>query len=276
VDVADLVRAVTRPGAALWRAPLVRFTCLGALLFALDLGFAREAAPRAAPRDDDALLVTEAFARGLHESDDVVRRRLAQNLRFARRDETRSDAELVEEALRLGMHESDLVVRRRLAQKMRLVLAAPARAEEPSEAELAAYLAAHAERFTEPARVTLVQLYFRERAGAERALAQLRAGAAPASLGEAIALPRELPSHSAAELAARFGPGFAGDAFAAEDGVWSGPHASAYGHHLVLVRKRTPARVSALATVRSELREALLAERADAAVRNGIAALRAR
>jgi parvulin-like peptidyl-prolyl isomerase len=269
VDVADLVLAVKKP----W----LRFALVGGLLFALDLATPPQAAPPPAARglDEDALLVHEAFARGLHLRDDVVRRRLIQNLRFARPDEARADAELLDEAIRLRMHESDLVVRRRLAQKMRLLLAEPAREAEPSEAELAQYLAAHAERFTEPERVTLSQLYFRDAARARAALAGLTPNAEPpAALGDALPLPRELPSHSRAELAARFGPAFADAALAAPDGRWLGPIPSSYGHHLVRVRERSPARLSPLAHVRSEVREALLAERADAAVRAGIAALR--
>jgi len=205
----------------------------------------------------------------------VVRRRLVQNLRFARPDDPRSDDELAAEALRLGLQDSDLVVQRRLALKMRLLLEAPARSREPSEAELAAYLAGHPERFTEPERVSLVQLYFRDRTRAAAALARLRGpDSAPAALGDALPLPRELPSYSEAELAARLGPAFAAAALLGPDGRWLGPISSSYGSHLVFVRARTPARLSPLAGVRSEVREALLAERADAALRSGLAALR--
>jgi parvulin-like peptidyl-prolyl isomerase len=257
------------------RRPLLRFAALGALLFAVDLA-RPEARPDAAALDDDALLFREALAQGLHRSDDVVRRRLVQNLRFARPSDGRSDDALLEEAIALGIHESDLVVRRRLASKMRLRFAAQARADEPSDAELRAYLGANAERFTEPERVAVGQLYFRERARAEAALAALFAGADAAALaGDALPLPRELPSHARSELAARLGPAVADAAFAGPDARWLGPVASPWGHHLLFVRERTPARRSAFQTVRSELREALLAERAEAATRREIAALRA-
>jgi hypothetical protein len=254
----------------------VRFTLLGALLFALDLARPAEPPPLETTLDDDALLVREALARDLQRSDDVVRRRLVQNLRFTRPDDTRGDDALVEEAIALGLHESDLVVRRRLAQKMRLLLAARARASEPSDAELRDYLERHAERFTEPERVAVTQLYFREPARAEAALEMLAArGEGVAALGDALPLPRELPPHARTELAARLGPAFAEAAFAGPDARWLGPVASAWGHHLLFVRERTPARRSAFETVRSELREALLAERAEAATRRQLAALRA-
>ncbi len=260
----------------LWRSPLLRFTLLGALLFSLDLARSPfEAEPPLAPLDDDALLVREALARRFQRSDDVVRRRLVQNLRFARPGETRSDDELVETALALGMHESDLVVRRRLALKLRLLLGAEARAAEPSDAELHAYLEAHGQRYTEPERIALTQLYFRERADAEATLARLAPGPAAAAPADPLPLPRELPSHSRAELAARLGPAFAEAAFAGPEARWFGAVASAYGHHLLWVRARTPAARSSFESVRSALREALLAERAQAAVEAGLAALRA-
>jgi hypothetical protein len=167
------------------------------------------------------------------------------------------------------MHESDLVVRRRLAQRMRLHYAARARAEEPGEAELRAWFEAHAERFTEPERVAVTQLFFRTREAAAAALA--RGGD---THGDALPLPRELPPHSEAELAARLGPDFAAAALAAPATRWVGPVPSPYGYHLLRVRERTPARRSAFETVRSELREAFLAERAEAATRRELAALR--
>jgi len=257
------------------RRPWLRFTLLGGLLFALDPAPApRAELPPAASLEDDALLVREAFARGLHRSDDVARRRLAQNLRFARPGETRSDDQLVEEAIALGMHESDLVVRRRLAQKMKLLAAARARAEEPGDAELHTYLAAHAERWTEPERIAVTQLYFRERADAEAVRATLGRDPRAAAHGDPLPLPRDLPPHSRPELAARLGPAFADAAFAGPDGRWLGPLESAYGHHLVWVRGRTRAQRSAFETVRSAVREALLSERAAAAVREELAALR--
>ena len=263
--------------------PLLRFVSLGVALFALDralgdrLGNGPPPFPAGAAVSDDELLLHEAVARGFHESDTVVRRRLAMNLAFAEGERGRSEDELVREALALRMHESDLVVQRRLVQKMRLVLAEDARAKEPSDAELNAYLAAHRERWTEPARVRATQLYFETRERAEAASARLPADPAEAlALGEPLPFAAQLPALSQEELARQFGAGFADAVFTLEASVWSVPIESSYGWHRVFVQAHGVARETPLAVVRGEVREALLAERGEATVRGALTAMRAR
>jgi hypothetical protein len=280
VDLADLGRT-RRRGAV--KRPLLRFLALGAALFALDrtLGaqFASEAPPFApgSSVSDDALLEHEAIARGFHETDAVVRRRLAMNLRFAEGERGRSEDELVRDALALGMHESDVVVQRRLVQKMRLAFAHAGRAEEPSDAELEAYLSAHRARWTEPPRVRATQLYFATRERAEAIAPALPPDPAAAlALGEPLPFAAQLPALSHAELSRQLGPAFADAAFAQDAGAWSAPIASSYGWHRVWVHERTPARETPLAVVRGEVREALLAERGEAALRRALAELRER
>ncbi len=265
------------------KRPLLRFILLGTLLYVGDLffsAFASEAAPPvplAGPVSDDEVWLHEAFSRSYHMSDAIVRRRLARNMRFAGGDEDRADAELVDEAIALGMHETDLIVTRRLIQKMKLLTHERVRRNEPTEAELEAFLAANEARFTEPARVRLTQIYFREN---DDASAVLRTGIespdAIDGIGNALPIPRHLPPHSKAELARQLGPAFAEDAFDVPLEAWSGPIASAYGHHLVFAHERRPAVRSSLATVRSEAREGLLYERALIAERGEIERLRAK
>ncbi|HEU4429301.1 MAG TPA: peptidylprolyl isomerase [Myxococcota bacterium] len=264
------------------RRPLLRFALLGAALFALDRGVvdrlrAPAAFPAGAAVSDDELLLREALARRLHESDAVVRRRLAMNLAFAEGARGRSEAELVREALALGMHESDIVVQRRLVQKMRLALADRGRAAEPSEAELAAHLAAHPERWTEPARVRATQLYFATRERAEAVSAQLPPRpAGELALGEPLPFAATLPALAHDELARQLGAAFADAVFALEPGAWSAPLESSFGWHRVYVHDHGAARASPLAVVRGEVREALLAERGARAIEEALAELRAR
>lgn len=269
------------------RRPLRRFALLGVLLFATDLLAGTAVAPRTpavpAGASDEELLFQEALARGWHRTDPVVRRRLARNLRFALSlpEAPEEEDARVEEAIALGMHRSDLVVRRRLVQKMQLLAQEAARLSEPTGAELAAYLAAHAEAYRQPPRVTLTQVFFRRRADAEAAAR--RAARAPdrsdplaALEGDPFPLPRRLPSHAERELAARLGPALARAAIALPAGAVAGPLRSAYGWHVVHVRARREARVPPLAAVRARVRDALLAERAAARLEAMVARLRGR
>jgi parvulin-like peptidyl-prolyl isomerase len=236
---------------------------------------------------DDEALIAEARQRGVHRNDPVVQRRLLRNMRFLEGESERSAEELLAEAYRLRMDRSDLVVRRRLIQKLQLEIFGAARAAAPSEAELAAYLQRHAERFTQPARVRLTHVFLsRDRRGAaidadaEALFAQLLrddvATAEAGGLGDPFLFPRDLPPRSERELAKLFGPEFAAQALTLPPGRWAGPVPSAYGRHLVWIHARTPAVLSRLDAVRSEVREALLAERGERMLREYVGELRER
>jgi hypothetical protein len=236
---------------------------------------------------DDEVLTLEARLLGVHRSDAVVQRRLLRNMSFLDGESERSAGDLLDEAYALRMDESDLVVRRRLIQKMKLDVFAAARAAEPTEAELGEYLQRHAGRFTQPARVRLSHVFLsRDRRGASldadaEALwarlvhdgaAALRAG----ELGDPFLFPQDLPPRSERELAKIFGPEFAARAATLPAGRWSGPIPSAYGRHLVWVHERAPAALSRLDAVRGEVRESLLAERGERALREFVRELRER
>jgi parvulin-like peptidyl-prolyl isomerase len=225
---------------------------------------------------DDEVLFREARARGLHEIDSVVRQRLVQNMRFLEGETQKSDDELFAESLKLEMDASDVVVRRRLIQLLELAAFSSARLVEPSDADLAAYLEAHRERFLQPERVSATQIFLSRDQRAEalerdaRALlAQLeRDSIAPensGSFGDPFLLPRELPLRSETELARSFGAEFASALLRAPLGRWSGPIRSAYGMHAVFVHERSEARMPELSVVRTALREGVFEERGSAA-----------
>ncbi len=246
---------------------------------------------------DDELLWREALALELDRDDPVVRRRLVRNLRFLRGGDGGEDASgtpdgdrdgaLYAEALSLGLDRSDELIRRRLIERMRLHLQQQARAVAPTDAEIDAYVAHNRARFAEPERGGLTQVFLsRERrsarlaADAQELLARLEAaGVAPAAaarFGDPGLVPARLASQSRRSLARRFGPEFAEHVMRQAPGRWSGPVASAYGLHLVWVHEVVPARLPAPAIIRAEAGELLLAERANAALREYLARLRAR
>lgn len=252
----------------------LRFAALGALLFAVLHG--RSPLPRAAGQgegegratDEDVVLARAAAALDLARGDAVIARRLRRN------------AEFLGAPADPGLAGSDLVVQRRLASRLRLAIEAGARAAEPSDDELRAWIAAHPGRFALPARLRVTQVFFsRDRRGAalaadaERARARLRAGDAVA--GDPLPLPAALPSLSAAELASLLGEAVASAAAAAPIGEWSAPVASPFGLHLLRVESRQTPPPAALDAVRAAAREELLAARAAAALAAALRELRA-
>jgi peptidyl-prolyl cis-trans isomerase C len=228
--------------------------------------------------DDESLLARAAAALDLQRDDAVVARRLIRDARFL--EAMADDAAALDAATGLGFAASDLVVQRRLASRLRMAIEAAARAAEPGDAELRAYVAAHADRFAVPARAQVTQVFLsRARRGAaldadaRRARRHLHAGMAVD--GDPLPLPAALPPLSAAELAALLGGEVADAAFRLPLGEWGAPVASPFGLHVLRVESRRPARLPALGEVRAAAREAVLAERADAAVAAALRALRA-
>jgi hypothetical protein len=225
---------------------------------------------------DDQILLHEAVARGLARGDRVVRTRLAQLASFV--GESGGEEELVHDARRLGLDKSDLVVRRYLVQTMRLIAGRPGRGDTVTEADLAAWFEAHRDQYRQPARIDLTHVYLsRDRrratlaADAAALLARLRAGRVPPGrakgLGDPFIRGCELTANSPGDLDRTFGPGFADAVAGLPVGVWSGPIPSAYGLHLVWVRRRAPATTPPLAAVRNQVVQALLEERRQARIR---------
>ena len=161
---------------------------------------------------------------------------------------------LVREALRLGLHRSDPVLRRRMAQKMDLLLEGVP--PEPTDDQLAAWLAQDPERYRVPARVSFDHVFVRDGTDAPtRAadlLTRLRGGAAPIGLGDPWphATPREV---AVPRLARLWGPQIADALARAPVDRWIEVSTSA-GRHLLHLTSRTDARVPAPDEIRPALR----------------------
>jgi hypothetical protein len=168
------------------------------------------------------------------------------------------------EAMALGLDRDDVVVRRRLRQKMEFLTEEAGATTPPSDDELAAFLAAHAERYRVEPRLAFRQVFLsadrrgeRAEADARAALARL-AGAGPdadvSTLGDPLLLPDDVPLSSLSEIARLFGEPFSARLLETEPGRWVGPIESGYGVHVVYVRQREGGRTPAL----SEVRDAVL------------------
>lgn len=171
---------------------------------------------------------------------------------------------LVREARALALDEGDTIVRRRLAQKLEFLVQDTTRLGEPAAGELEAFHASHADLFSEPARLSLRQIYFdgarRADAAADaRALLPrladpaLAANAAP--LGDSLVIDSALDEVDQATLAAQFGSDFSAAVFALEPGQWHGPVESPYGWHLLRVEQRKAGGLRPFVEVQAQVQE---------------------
>jgi hypothetical protein len=259
---------------------------------------------------NDELLYREALRLGLDRADRTVYWRLVEKMKFlgeARTDE--SDDQLFRRALDMGLQEKDPIIRRVLIRKVGMLVRFAGDDAPPSEAELRDYYDRHPPLYARPGRVTLVHVFFSNdargehaRADAERVLVSLRDGAGDdgACAATTVAAASGAPAGIAAAddaairagdpflgghvftektrdgLAKLFGDDFADAVTKAPEGSWHGPIRSAFGFHLVAVRKREDAGRMPLASVRAQVAEGVEEERHNARLSAKLVELRAR
>jgi PPIC-type PPIASE domain len=171
------------------------------------------------------------------------------------------------EAVAMGLDQDDPVIRRRLQQKLEFVTDDVAALAEPTDAELVAYLKAHADVFHVDRKFTFSQVYLdpgkhgeRLTQDADQLLIQLQQKGRDVdlySLGDAFLLEHRFEAAPATEISKQFGDKFVAKLADVPIGQWLGPVESGYGIHLVFVEERTEARLPELAQVRDEVRREL-------------------
>lgn len=232
--------------------PLVHFLVIGALIFAVYRG--GETSP--ASPGMTVITVTQPQVDRLAKQFEVAWRRAPSEAEIAALVEDWVREEVYyREALALGLDRDDAVIRRRLRQKMEFVSEGPSRSVVPDEAVLRAHHAAHPERFTEPARITLRQVSLSSAGEAEAARAALAGGADPRAVGRGGLLPEVMEAAGEAAVDATFGKGFFERIAALPQGGWEGPVPSAYGTHLVQVVELEPARARPFEAVRAAVEQ---------------------
>jgi hypothetical protein len=177
----------------------------------------------------------------------------------------------VREAMSAGLDRDDTVIRRRLRQKLEFLVEDSAEASPPTDDELKAWLAQHADRYRTEPRVAFRQVFVsRERRGARAeadaaAMLERLTAAGPAAriddIGDATMLPMDVESAPLRDVDRTFGSGFAKQLDAVVPGRWSGPIRSGYGLHLVLVRDRIDGGLPSFEALRPVATREVLAER---------------
>jgi len=246
----------------LWREPLVHFLVVGAALFlAFDLTQdTRTDAPNRIVVD--ASQVEQLFAQFKRTwLRSPTEKELAGLIESHVRDEV-----YYREALAMGLDRNDPQVRRRMRLKLEFLLEDLTADEPPGDEVLRAYLQQHPEKFRIEPQVSFHQVYLSldrrqdVTADAERLLVDLRAGAAPETLGDPTMLANDYPAMFQREIARTFGETFAQEVVAVEPGAWTGPVYSGLGAHLVLVSGRREGHLPELAEVRAEVEREYLAQ----------------
>jgi hypothetical protein len=157
------------------------------------------------------------------------------------------------EAVAMGLDRDDLVIRRRLAVRMEFLTDDLARAANPSDEQLQAFLRRHPDKLNVEPLTTFAQVYIdRSKRGAgaaaevERLLALLRDRVSSdwQTLGDPLPLPTEYEAAATADVVRLFGHDFPAKLSGLPVGRWSGPVESTYGLHLILVRARTAGRIN--------------------------------
>lgn len=265
----------------IFREPVLHFLLLGLALLAVD-HFRRGRRDEGAP-----IIVSPELVEGLRQE----HQRRTGKQPDAKETQALVDAFLDEEvlfreAVRLQLDKGDALVRRRMVQKIELLAGDAAEVATVSEEEARAYLAAHPNLVVQPERFTFRHLFFsRDRRGAaaasdaEKALRELVPSTAAAKSpprGDAFAMGDRLVGRTAQEVEAALGKELLSVLSRAAPGVWTGPVASPYGFHDLLLEARIAGGLPPLSQVRPRIEIAIRRERAEKAREAFVRQLRTR
>jgi PPIC-type PPIASE domain len=245
--------------ARLLREPLLQFLALGATLFALyDLAGKRSAE---AP---EKIVISASRVANLGDGFARTWRRppSEQELQGLIEDYIRDEV-FYREGRAAGLDRDDVVIRRRVRQKMEF-LAEDMSVPEPTDEQLAAYLASNPERFRTEDQVTFHQVFLSATrrattmASDSKQIASVLARADPAvdtaALGDAFLLGGEFRRLTPSAVTGVFGEDFSKLIMPMETGRWQGPISSSFGQHFVNIGERISGILPPLDAVRETVR----------------------
>jgi len=254
----------------LLREPLLHFIVLGAALFAL-FGVVNKKDAEAPAK----IVISEARIASLADRFARTWRRppTQEELQSLIEDDVRDEV-FYREGRAAGLDRDDSVIRRRVRQKMEFH-AEDIAAVEPSEEQLATYLASNPERFRTEDRLTFHHVFLSaaRRGGAlegdakqiAATLVHANATDEAAAIGDPFLLGETFRQMPQSEAVRMFGEGFAKQLAAAAPRRWQGPVSSSFGAHFIFVDERTRGSLPPLDIVREALRrEWLNARRVEA------------
>ncbi len=238
------------------REPLFHFLFIGLVFFFLFY----QLNPTEKATDAKIIIITQAKVDAMSTSFLRERGRtpLAYELQNLIESEIREEL-LYREAIALGLDKDDGLIRRRLAQKMKYLFNDLSVVSKPSEEELKKFVSAHPEKFMKPGTISFAQIYFEPSEhestlveDANALLNKLRITTIKESigLGDRSLLPYDFRNERKTDIDSMFGKKFTEQAFSSATNTWEGPFESAYGVHLIYIHKRTEDHLPPLADIR--------------------------
>jgi hypothetical protein len=251
-----------------FQEPLVHFLAAGAMLFGAYAWLTPAGEPSTLPKvhigegDVQSLRETWLLQWQREPTTEELRGAVTQLL---------NEQLLAVEAHDMRLDENDTIVRRRLAQKLKFVIEGTTRLTDPAEHDLQQFYRSHREQFRDEARVSFTQAYFSParrkdaEADARAALVQLMAQSdgeyGDNTIGDRFLLGPDFQDQSEQMVSNAFGPEFAQAVFGLAPGTWIGPIRSGYGLHLVHISALQPSQLHPFADVRAQVSEAWRRER---------------
>jgi hypothetical protein len=243
----------------LLREPLLQFLALGAMLFGLHGFIGKRSAEAPEKIVVSASRVTnlgDGFARTWRRSPSE------QELQGLIEDYVRDEV-FYREGRAAGLDRDDVIIRRRVRQKMEF-LAEDMSGLEPSDEQLAAYLASNPERFRAEDQITFHQVFLSATRRAmtiesdskqvASVLARADAAVDATLLGDPFLLGEEFRGVSPNKVTSIFGEDFSRRVAAMETGRWQGPVSSGFGQHFVFISERISGGLPSLDAVRPAVR----------------------
>lgn len=154
---------------------------------------------------------------------------------------------LYREGKHLGLDDNDLIVKRRVVQKMRFLLEASTPLDEPSEAQLQAWLDDHPEQFLTEGSVVMQHVFFAREHSESGSLAKAQQVSlllaepvqnSQSTLGDPHPLSNQAAPIGYRQLLRELGKSTADQIMALPLNEWSTPLRSAVGAHVVKVHER--------------------------------------
>ena len=248
----------------LFREPFVHFVLLGGLLFT-----GHSAWQTHVTKSDRIILVSPAEMERQAQIFTSENQRQPsdadlEGLLFAHIEEQA----LMREAKRLGLDEDDTIIRRRLAQKMRFMIDDIGAPDLPSRSELEAWFEANPDRFMRPETRSFEHIYLSPKGRPDTVVSEAEALLNGSRLTENWKAQSDpfmtgLSFTTLAQPAVQrdFGTAFAKNLFALRNSPdWQGPINSAFGVHLVRFTDVTPEYLPEFKTIQAEVEAVWLDE----------------